>query len=479
MHRIGKIYFLAGLMAFIVACSPRTTEEVIEEEPQTEVTPPEETTPCLTFSKISARERDISENAYVLYRDLYKADEFEEALPLWKTAFSLAPAADGNIKYHFNDGVEIYKHLFETSTGKIKETYIDTIMAIYDKRVECYPEDKSYVDGRKAFDYFYSFRSYISDDELFNLFKRTVDSQGDDVDYFVINPFTKMLYDRVVSERISIPEGRKYAMKIFNAVDKGLANCKGTDCDAWNVVANYAPPRLETLEGVDGFYDCKYYVDKYYPQFVEHQDDCDAVRVVYARMTQGKCDINSAELQEVKRVYEENCKQETPSGGPLREAFDLYTNGEYQASVDKFEEYIESTEEVEKKIKYLMMISRIYYRDIRNFSKSRQYARKALDLNPNLGEAYILIGKLYASSGPLCGPGTGFDSQVVTWVAIDKFIQAKNVDSSVSAEANRLISQYSRYMPTKEDLFLRGINEGETYTVGCWIQEKTRVRVAD
>jgi len=91
----------------------------------------------------------------------------------------------------------------------------------------------------------------------------------------------------------------------------------------------------------------------------------------------------------------------------------------------------------------------------------------------------MIIGKLYASSGPLCGPGRGWDSQIVTWPAIDKFEYAKKIDPSVTKEANQLIATYSQYMPSREDLHLRtDIHEGDNFKVGCWIQENTTVRAA-
>ena len=90
----------------------------------------------------------------------------------------------------------------------------------------------------------------------------------------------------------------------------------------------------------------------------------------------------------------------------------------------------------------------------------------------------MLIGKLYASSGPLCGPGRGWDSQVVTWPAIDKFSYAKSIDPSVAEEANKLIRDYRRYMPSKEDIFQRRLSKGDVFKVPCWIQEKTIVRPA-
>ena len=91
----------------------------------------------------------------------------------------------------------------------------------------------------------------------------------------------------------------------------------------------------------------------------------------------------------------------------------------------------------------------------------------------------MLIGKLYASSGPLCGPGRGWDSQIVTWPAIDKWQYAKSIDPSVAEESDKLVRQYWQYMPKKEDIFFRQIAAGSSVRVGCWIQENTTVRTAD
>ena len=123
------------------------------------------------------------------------------------------------------------------------------------------------------------------------------------------------------------------------------------------------------------------------------------------------------------------------------------------------------------------MIAKIYYGDIKNFVSARKYAREAAKLKSSWGEPYILIGKLYASSGPLCGPGHGWDSQIVTWPAIDNFQYAKKIDPSVAGEANKWINTYSQYMPNREDIFQRSIKEGSSFKVKCWINENTTVRV--
>ena len=133
---------------------------------------------------------------------------------------------------------------------------------------------------------------------------------------------------------------------------------------------------------------------------------------------------------------------------------------------------------MDKKGRYNLRIAKIYYTHKKKYSKARQYALKAASQKSGWGAPYMLIGTMYASSGPLCGPGTGFDSQRVTWVAIDKWNKAKSIDPSVKADANKLINRYRKYMPTRADIFQRGISEGSTYKVPCWIQENTKVRIA-
>ena len=58
--------------------------------------------------------------------------------------------------------------------------------------------------------------------------------------------------------------------------------------------------------------------------------------------------------------------------------------------------------------------------------------------------------------------------------AIDKFIQAKNIDNTVEDAANKKIATYSKYLPSNEDAFFSGAKEGSTFQVGCWINESTK-----
>ena len=105
----------------------------------------------------------------------------------------------------------------------------------------------------------------------------------------------------------------------------------------------------------------------------------------------------------------------------------------------------------------------------------REYARLSLDNNPNQGNPYILIGLLYADSRNI------YDDPVlrntIYWVAVDKFRKAKEVDPECANQADELIRSYSRYFPSKEDVFMHpDLGEGKQFCVGGWIGECTICR---
>ena len=85
------------------------------------------------------------------------------------------------------------------------------------------------------------------------------------------------------------------------------------------------------------------------------------------------------------------------------------------------------------------------------------------------------LGDIYVAGSGSCGDD--FDNTTVFWVAVDKYQKAKSVDPAFSKEANGKIGTYSKYFPSKEDVFFRGMNPGDKHTVGCWINETTTVRV--
>jgi len=464
-----------------MSCSTSTEIVAPVEEETTVVQKPqkERLTDCTTLDDLALQLRSSTEDAFTLYRDQMKFKKYAKAKNLWKQAFYTAPGANGRATYHFEDGIKIYNHLFnEAKDDVIKAGIVDTVMSIYDKRIECFGDDGTLV-GRKAFDSYYQYRNFRDIDETFSMFKEVVDRKGEEADYFIVNPFSRMLYDNVLDEKISNEEASKYAYKIFDIIEFGKENCEDKYCEAWEVIEEYSPNLLSGLEGIRGFYECDYYMDKYFAQFEENPTDCDNVTEVYLKMVWAYCDKDDARFVRLKEAKEKECYVAPPPPGPLKIAGELLNEGKFTEAIEYYNVYVNEESEPSKKANILLRISKIYYVHIKNFPASRKYALLAAEQRPNWGEPFMLIGKLYASSGPLCGPGRGWDSQIVTWPAIDKFNHAKSIDPTVAEEANEWIRRYSQYMPKKEDIFFRQLKVGSSFKVPCWIQETTRVRTAD
>ena len=418
---------------------------------------------------------------YVIYRDLLKMGDYEEAFSYWQNVYKTAPAADGKRWTVYGDGIRIYEGFIQMEEDESKKAqYVETIFQLYHELTECYPEQKGYVTGRVAFDYYYKYPALKTNEEKYELFRRSLDLMDLNTPAFVINPFTALIIRMYLDDEISQEEAKEYSIKILNIIEHQKE--KGELDESWKIVESFTPPSLERFEGVKNFYNCQYYLDKYYANFEEIAGDCEIMLLVYSKLRFGGCYEEDEQLQDVyARLLEYNCidTREEWEKTAIGRAKKYLQEGEYQKSITEFETAVEETENTELKAEYMLLIAKVYYAHLKHFPKSRTYALNAIKLRPNWGPPYILIGKLYASSGPLCGPGTGFGSQVVTWPAIDKWIKAKSIDPSVTNEANKLINTYSVFMPDKEDIFFRELVVGSNYKVGCWIQEITKIRTSD
>jgi len=143
-----------------------------------------------------------------------------------------------------------------------------------------------------------------------------IDGKQEKVDYFVINPFTKLLSDRIINKEVSLEEGRKYTGLIMDALDYGTAS--GKNKEAWDIINAYAPARLDNLEGIEGLYDCAYYENKYMALFRADNTDCEVINRTYSRLLYGGCDKASAAVDEVSQAKKTSCYTPPPPDGPYK-----------------------------------------------------------------------------------------------------------------------------------------------------------------
>ena len=120
----------------------------------------------------------------------------------------------------------------------------------------------------------------------------------------------------------------------------------------------------------------------------------------------------------------------------------------------------------------------VYYRIATMYSKSnkvqsRAYARKAIQVKPSYGKAYLLIASLYGSSINECG-STQFEKRAVYWLAAQYCDKAAAADSTLKGKASGDAARYRAAAPSKTEIFQEN-KAGQRIAFNCWIGESVVV----
>lgn len=414
---------------------------------------------CSKFGPDSNRTLDEAS----LYSEYYKSKNYFDAIPHWRYIFDNAPG------YHYvihSNGINMYRYFIENESDSTrKETLIDTLVLIYRKRIECFGKE-GFLLGRLGYDLM-KYRPKQTD-VIRQIFMRSIEISKENSEYFILYPYIKL-------EGLDLKKGVRDTLEMFKIYETIIhiaeANADGDNGDKYQEALNSIVDELKSM----GILVCDNLKPFYLKKFIKDKDNPKVWKDAAHMLS--KCKTCDPTFQEMwKNLFEIQPSSKLATKIAVCES----RIGDTREALGYFDKAIELEEDSVQKAKLAYSAGLIVLKEMKNFPKSREYCRKAIEYNPNWGEPYMLIANLYASSGKMCDPthkGVGFAAQVVVWPAIDKWKKAKMVDPNVAAEANKKIAQYSQYLPERAEIFNRGIKEGSSYTVGCWINEVTKVRV--
>lgn len=424
--------------------------------------------------------------AHVLYRDAIKINDFEMAFNYWKIAYELAPAADGKRATHYSDGITLYKHKIQNEPdAATRKTYYETIMRLYDEQIQCYANE-SYVLGRKGFDMFYGvgpegkeIRSDLM--ETKKVLEKSVEKGGNDTEYVVMLPYASVVVELFTQEKIDKAEARKIHKTLNDICDYNIENNE-------QLKAHYEHAKLsmnQTFEAIEYYiFDCDYFKDKFKPEFEANPDNPEFLKNAITTLKRQGCDSTDTFLVKLnekwsKYATEENAKikEEFLKNNPAVWAKELYDEGEFRKAIDKYNEAIDNESDPEKQASYLFSIASIQFRKLDAYSTARETAYSAAKLRPDWGRPYMLIGDMYGSTARSCGDS--WEQRLAILAAMDKYRYAKSIDPEVAEEANSKLSKYHASKPEKQEGFMRGIAEGQSVKISCWIGETVQVSFSD
>lgn len=410
------------------------------------------------------------QESFAIYRHEIKQKNYDEALNSWRKVFRFCP--DFN-QYIYTDGPKLYYNRIKQDEEN-KFFYLDTLMMIYDLRIQ-YFGNREKVLGKKGSDLLkYNPLEY---EKAYEMLKISVDAQGNAtlpniiVSYFESLVMYSEFYENQGEAKRDILDA--YVV-LTDIIDYNITLAKSEI-----YVREYQKALKKIEERFEPYASCNELINVFRSRLQTDGDHLSSLKKIVSLLSKKDCKDNEVFYTAVRKLHD----MEPTSSSAYNMGNMCMGNKNYSDAVDYYKQAIQ-IHEMESIAENAINLSVYYYqlshalRMNHSYSSARTAAIKAADLKPGWGNPYIMIGDMYIASANSCG-SSNLEKGSVYWVAVDMFMKAKSVDNLLTELANKRISRYSKYFPSKEDCFFENIQEGSSYKVGCWIGKSTRVRTRD
>ncbi|MCL1973571.1 MAG: hypothetical protein FWG54_01980, partial [Bacteroidetes bacterium] len=403
-------------------------------------------------------------NNLSFYRQYVQSNDLASAVSPWRKVLALCPR--GVSQWPFTDGERIVKEWLMKQpevTAERKAEMVDTLMLIYDIRVQNFPQNANGALLKKIFDL------------------QTYRPEQDEVRYSVVEQYLNLAGDKADTDALMVymdltgklfANEKRSAEAVMYAYSRTAEILEKQEAQAGkNESISDAKLFAENILMTSGVATCENLITLFTPRFEANPDDLGLIGNIVSMLSNSDCGSSDLYVQSVTALNRLDPSYKT--------AYYLYilhvSRGEMDLALKYLLENIESDDiPADEKGAHMVDLGKFYY-SAGNTAKAMNAARSAMELNPTVrGKAYLLMGSIWASQK--CGEND-IEKRAPFWVAVDYYEKAKAADPSLASEANKLIAQYRQYFPLQEEAFMYDIMDGSSYTVTCGsLRETTTVR---
>lgn len=407
-----------------------------------------------------------------MYDQFYRQKDYKSAMAPWRILYRTYPKSTKNIYLH---GVSMFENKYEkASSWNEKNFYIDSIMIAYDRRIKFFGE-KGFVRGRQGTTYIdLKLRNENwNDDQLKDILKKghgymeeSLKEEGDKTEAPVL-----VVYLQTTSRLFKLGELPKEKVlenyeKASEIIDKYLV---ATPNDEKLLASKEA---INKIFEVSGAADCEALIKLYEPRFNEIAGNVDALKKVLRMLDKQDCTDGDLFAKASEKLYELEPSAEA--------AFNMGRLFMKRNEIAKGKDYYLQAIGVEKDAlllsKYYFELGTYTFATEHNYQEATNYLRKAIANDSNNAKAYLVLADVFASYSKYYGE-KDIEHTSLFWLAVDYLNKAKKIDPEQASKANEKIAYYAQYFPTKEALFFEGgLQDGQAYRIGSWINETTTVR---
>jgi tetratricopeptide (TPR) repeat protein len=393
------------------------------------------------------------------YRSYFKLELYEDAYETWIIAFDNCP--DSN-KRMYLDGVTMYRSFIEAAPeGPVREGLIDTLMLIYDRRVENFGEEGN-VLGRQGRDLLIYRRGDIEQvQKAYEMLEMSIELQGkksqESVLLLSITSGIALNKDGRLDDS-QVIEDYIMAIEILVQQEKRSSRWERTK------------EKIDELILKEDFISCDAF-DRYFePEFEQNKNDkhyLEKLIIIYNTSGCDRSEIYAAALENQYRI-----KPGSESAHKLAILF--ITLNEYEKAAEYLKEAVQGDNiDRETRAEWYYELAVVSNAN-EDYCTAIEYAREANMLRSEYGKAYMLLGDAFVASRE--NLGDDFQQRTAFWAAADMYQKAASVDPDLAEVANQKLAECRSRYPNNEDIFFRDLKDGDTYLVGGCIKGYTTVR---
>ncbi|WP_420577533.1 hypothetical protein [Ekhidna sp.] len=395
------------------------------------------------------------------YKILIAQSNFEEAMKPLNWLYKNNPNLNPSI---YIQGVDCLEKVIKKTTDKArKERLQDSLLWMYDQRIEYFDNDAATMD-RKAYE---AFRLYYKTPSkypmLADLYEKAYEMNGPEISTFNLNTYMLLAknFHQINPEKMPAEKVLDIHTQISDIIDQKLKNGENSEklekeqakTDAW-------------LSSIPGILSCEFIEEKLVPKFRENPDDLNTAKKIFKYSVEAKCTDQPYFLEASEPVFKEQPSFILASaiGNKYLALGETNKGLQYHEEAEKL-----ATSNAEKFD--ALMGQAVANSKLGNKSRSRTLAYEALSAKPGSSEAYNLIGNLYFTSYEDC---RGDES-----IVMDRGVFLAAYKMYEKAGNSKQMAASKEQFPSIEEIFNEGMEEGQSITVGCWINESVKLQRRD
>lgn len=411
-------------------------------------------------SKYASSEDSINyTRSLSFYREFYKLKLYEHAIEPWWELYNNYPAASENL---YLDGVSMYRSFIEaTPEGPERQSYIDTLMLIYDQRMEYFGGEGN-VLGRKGRDLLVYGRSDIEQvHTAYVMLKKSIELEGEKSRDLVMLNFLSAGITLNKKEKIDDNQLVEDYFAIVSILEQMEGRSSRWERTRTTIDEIMLKQHILSCESLDPYFEQRFEQNKNDKAFLEK-----LINIYSASECEGS---------DIYMAASENFYKMAPGPESAHNLAMLYiSRGDYTKAVTYLQmavlgENIGNETRAEWFYKLAIVSSAN-----KDYCEAISYAREAIANKSDFGKAYMTLGDVIIASRT--NLQDDFNQRAAFWVAADKYALAASVDPSLAAEARQKLSDYMPQYPDKEEIFFRDMKDGASYRVKGCINENTTVR---